>query len=65
MSRPVVGAVGVGGDSGVVRLEPEEVGEVADLNQRLIILLAKRVEDKARIKELEKYRAQYAQVSCC
>ena len=36
--------------------------EVTDLNQRLTILQAKRADDKARIKELEKYKAQYLQV---
>ena len=41
----------------------EEVsGEVADLQQKLVILQAKRQEDKARLKELEKYRIQVQQV---
>ena len=45
--------------------------EVMDLKQRLSILQTKRTEDKARIKELEKYKAQYLQVNllllltCC
>ena len=38
-------------------------GEVADLQQKLAILQAKRQEDKARLKELEKYRIQVQQVS--
>lgn len=37
-------------------------GEVADLQQKLAILQAKRQEDKARLKELEKYRIQVQQV---
>ena len=41
----------------------EEVsGEVADLQQKLAILQSKRQEDKARLKELEKYRIQVQQV---
>ena len=39
-----------------------EVGGGSDISQRLSSLQAKRAEDKARIKELEKYRAQYMQV---
>lgn len=35
--------------------------EVTDLSQRLSVLQSKRVEDKARIKELEKYKAHYLQ----
>ena len=38
--------------------------EVTDLRQRLAILQQKRADDKARIKELEKYKAQLMQVSC-
>ena len=38
-------------------------GEVADLQQKLAILQAKRQEDKARLKELEKYRIQVQQVA--
>ncbi len=37
--------------------------EVMDLNQRLAVLQGKRAEDKARIKELEKYKALYIQVT--
>ena len=36
--------------------------EVTDLRQRLTILQMKRADDKARIKELEKYKAQLMQV---
>ena len=36
--------------------------EVVDLQQKLAILQQKRQEDKAKIKELEKYRAQLQQV---
>ena len=36
--------------------------EVIDLQQKLAILQAKRQEDKARLKELEKYRIQVQQV---
>ncbi len=36
--------------------------EVTDLQQRLAILQGKRAEDKAKIKELEKYKAQFNQV---
>ena len=36
--------------------------EVIDLQQKLAILQAKRHEDKARLKELEKYRIQVQQV---
>lgn len=36
--------------------------DVTDLNQRLAILQGKRADDKARIKELEKYKAHYLQV---
>ena len=56
-------------DARVPPLQPapvaEEVsgGEVDDLKQRLAILQAKRQEDKARLKELEKYRIQVQQVS--
>lgn len=49
---------------GVSRVSPP-VGEVTDLNQRLTILQGKRVEDKARIKELEKFKAHYLQVWDC
>ena len=38
--------------------------EVTDLRQRLAILQQKRADDKTRIKELEKYKAQLMQVSC-
>ena len=38
--------------------------EVTDLRQRLAILQQKRADDKARIKELEKYKAQLMQVRC-
>jgi hypothetical protein len=41
-----------------------DIPEMTDLNQRLAILQNKRVEDKARIKELEKYKAHYMQVLC-
>lgn len=64
MSRPVSDSAGAGvsgGDGGGVKVE---VGEVADLSQRLAILQAKRADDKSRIKELERYKAQYAQVRC-
>ena len=37
--------------------------EVIDLRQRLAILQQKRADDKARIKELEKYKAQLMQVN--
>ena len=37
--------------------------EVTDLRQRLAILQQKRADDKARIKELEKYKAQLMQVN--
>ncbi len=37
--------------------------DVTDLNQRVFILQTKRAEDKARIKELEKFKAHYVQVS--
>lgn len=37
--------------------------EVTDLSQRLAVLQGKRSEDKARIKELEKYKAHYMQVN--
>ena len=37
--------------------------DVMDLSQRLTILQGKRAEDKARIKELEKFKAHYNQVS--
>ena len=50
------------GGSGTVS-EPEKLSEFADLTQRLAILQSKRAEDKARIKELEKFKMQYAQVS--
>ena len=40
----------------------EASGEVADLQQKLAILQSKRQEDKARLKELEKYRIQVQQV---
>ena len=36
--------------------------EVVDLQQKLSILQQKRQEDKTKIKELEKYRAQLQQV---
>ena len=36
--------------------------EVTDLQQRLAILQQKRADDKAKIKELEKYKAQFNQV---
>ena len=36
--------------------------EVTDLRQRLAILQGKRADDKSRIKELEKYKAQFMQV---
>ncbi len=49
--------------SGSGSVEPEKLSEVTDLNQRLTILQSKRAEDKARIKELEKFKAQYVQVS--
>ena len=61
--------------SGAVEEEKEDVvpvtvtppagatSEVVDLTQRLSILQSKRVEDKARIKELEKFKAHYLQVS--
>ena len=43
--------------------EVEEVSsEVVDLQQKLAILQAKRQEDKAKLKELEKYRIQVHQV---
>jgi len=42
--------------------EPEKLSEVTDLNKRLTVLQTKRAEDKVRIKELEKYKAQYVQV---
>lgn len=55
VSAPGASADGMGlGDVGV--------GEVSDISQRLSSLQAKRAEDKVRIKELEKYRAQYIQV---
>ena len=45
-------------------VEEEEMSEeVSDLQQKLAILQAKRQEDKARLKELEKYRIQVQQVS--
>ena len=37
--------------------------EVIDLQQRLAILKQKRLEDKTKIKELEKFRLQFQQVS--
>ena len=37
--------------------------EVADLQHKVAILQAKRQDDKARLKELEKYRIQVQQVS--
>jgi dynactin 1 len=40
----------------------EASGEVADLQQKLAILQSKRQEDKARLKELEKYRIQVQQL---
>ena len=36
--------------------------EVTDLRQRLAILQQKRADDKTRIKELEKFKAQFMQV---
>lgn len=39
--------------------------EMTDLGQRLTVLQSKRVEDKARIKELEKFKAHYLQVCMC
>ncbi len=43
--------------------EPAAVpNEVTDLQQRLAILQGKRAEDKTKIKELEKYKAQFNQV---
>ena len=45
-------------------VEEEVSDDVSDLQQKLAILQAKRQEDKARLKELEKYRIQVQQVSC-
>ena len=42
--------------------EEEVSDEVADLQEKLAILQRKRQEDKARLKELEKYRIQVQQV---
>ena len=41
---------------------PVPLDEVVDLQQKLAILQQKRQEDKAKIKELEKFRAQLQQV---
>ena len=61
------GSAGMPGDGASVTgdgvgVEPGATIDVANLNQRLANLQAKRVDDKARIKELEKYKAQYTQV---
>ena len=42
--------------------EGEESSQVKDLTEKLAILQHKRQEDKARIKELERYKAQCQQV---
>lgn len=47
--------------SDIVQGPPSD--EVTDLRQRLTILQQKRADDKGRIKELEKYKAQFMQVS--
>ena len=49
------------------KFAPEAPGpvsdEVSDLQQRFTVLLQKRAEDKGKIKELEKYKAQFNQVN--
>ena len=49
------------GPTDVVRGPPTD--EVLDLRQRLTILQQKRADDKARIKELEKFKLQFMQVN--
>ena len=51
---------GVSGAATSVQGPPSD--EVTDLKQRLAILQQKRADDKVRIKELEKYKAQLMQV---
>ena len=53
------GGGGRGGEEGEVS------DEVIDLQQKLAILKKKRLDDKAHIKELEKCRVQWQQVSLC
>ena len=48
----------------LITVTPEPMSdEVSELQQRLLTLQQKRVEDKTRIKELERYKAQFMQVN--